>query len=152
MKGYKLPTAVEQRIYLDAEKTIRGMLRKLKKRKVAEFNQEHEKITPDDNEGKQDKGSTQNKTQPTHHPAFKLYRFERRRHPRLRPLRTLATGVSASDVGTLVQKYRFFKLKAFADLPAAMKALGGRWTFRLDQLPHQGIKPRFALRKVFGHI
>ena len=64
LKGYKLSTAVEQRIYLDSAKTIRRMLRKLKKRKVAEFNQEHEKKTPDDNEGKQDIGITQNKTQP----------------------------------------------------------------------------------------
>jgi hypothetical protein len=35
--------------------------RKPKKRKVAEVNQEHEKQSLDDNEGKQDKGSTQNK-------------------------------------------------------------------------------------------
>ena len=38
------------------------------------------------------------------------------------PLRTLATGVNESDVDLLEQKYRFFKLGAFAPLPSKMKA------------------------------
>jgi hypothetical protein len=38
------------------------------------------------------------------------------------PLGTLATGYSTKGAGKLVYKYRFFKLKAFPDLPAAMRA------------------------------
>jgi predicted kinase len=64
MKDYKLSTAVKYSIYFGAVKIPRGELQKRKKRKVAEVNQEHEKTAPDDNEGKQDKGSTQNKTRP----------------------------------------------------------------------------------------
>jgi hypothetical protein len=59
MKDYKLPTAVEERTHFDAVKILREELRKRKKRKVAEVNQEHEKKSLDDNEGKQDKGGTQ---------------------------------------------------------------------------------------------
>jgi hypothetical protein len=95
MEDCKPPTAVEEHIYLDAVKILRGELRKLKKRMVAEVNQEHEKGTPDDNEGKQEKGSPQKKTQPNPSimlaspclrlPAFTLRRFEKRRRPRFRP-------------------------------------------------------------------
>ena len=38
------------------------------------------------------------------------------------PLHVLATGVSMTDVETLAQVYRFFKLEEFSELPAAMVA------------------------------